>query len=153
MNHTILNRINILFISFGIAFSMLACQGQQTQAEEATSTPGKETTTVATSEKMSPATFLSSYKATEGAQLIDVRTPQEVATGKVAGATMINYRDGDFVDKIGKLDKEKPVFIYCRSGGRSGQAAAKMERMGFVHIVDMKGGMMAWDKAGLPVEK
>jgi rhodanese-related sulfurtransferase len=73
--------------------------------------------------------------------------------GKVKGAKMINYRAGDFEEQLELLDKDKTVFLYCRSGGRSGQAAAIMERMGFQHIVDMEGGMMAWQNEGLPIQK
>lgn len=153
MNHTILNRISITLISLIFALSMLSCQGQQNQAEEATTTSETETVAVATSEKMGPAEFWSLYEATEGAQLLDVRTPAEVAEGKVAGAAVINFRDPDFQEQLGSLDTEKAVFLYCRSGGRSGQAAAMMERMGFRHIVDMTGGMIAWEAAGMPVEK
>lgn len=153
MKQTILNRIFVIITSFGIAFSLLSCQGQQTQAEEGTTKSEAETVKVATSEKMDPADFWAAYEANKGAQLIDVRTPEEIAEGKVKGAKMINYRAGDFEEQLELLDKDQPVFLYCRSGGRSGQAAALMERLGFQHIVDMEGGMMAWQNAGLPIEK
>lgn len=133
--------------------SLFACQGQQTQAEEATTAPQTETAQVATSEKMPPADFWTSYEAETDAQLIDVRTPEEIAEGKVPGATMMNFRDAKFQSQLETLNKEKPVYLYCRSGGRSGQAAATMERIGFQHIIDMQGGMTAWEAAGLPVEK
>jgi len=148
-----LNQTISTIIGLGLMLSLFACQGQQTQAEEATEAPQTETAQVATSEKMPPADFWKSYEAATDAQLIDVRTPEEVAEGKVAGATMMNFRDSNFQSQLETLDKEKPVYLYCRSGGRSGQAAATMERMGFQHIVDMQGGMMAWEDAGMPVEK
>ena len=48
-----------------------------------------------------------------------------------------------------KLDKSKPVFVYCKSGGRSAKASAKLEELGFKTIIQLEGGMMKWTAAGL----
>ena len=85
-------------------------------------------------------------------QLVDVRTPEEYAGGHVKNALNINYNAGDFADRIGKLDKSKPVLVYCLSGGRSGAAAGKMQDMGFTAVYDMAGGMMKWRGAGKPID-
>lgn len=89
----------------------------------------------------------------KGAQLVDVRTPEEYADGHLKGAVNININSGDFEQQLGKLNKDVPVFVYCRSGGRSARAASKMESMGFKKVYDMDGGITAWGAAGKPVEQ
>jgi thioredoxin 1 len=83
-------------------------------------------------------------------QLIDVRTAEEFATGHLENAQNINIYDQDFSARIGKLDKEKAVFVYCKAGGRSADAAAQLHEMGFKQVYDLKGGFMAWSSAGKP---
>lgn len=78
------------------------------------------------------------------AQLIDVRTPEEFANGKIANATNSNFFDADFANQMGQLDKNKPVLVYCASGGRSAKAVALLKDMGFAEIHELKGGYNAW---------
>ena len=78
-------------------------------------------------------------------QLVDVRTPEEYAEGKIADAININVLGDDFMTEIEKLDKEKPVYIYCKSGKRSSMAAKKMSELGFVKIYDLNGGITSWE--------
>ncbi len=85
--------------------------------------------------------------------LIDVRTPQEYEQGHLEGAELMNIYDADFESRMNELDKEKEYVVYCRSGGRSGKAAAKMEKLGFKNIHNMKGGILAWNRAGLETKK
>ena len=91
---------------------------------------------------LEPKEFLAKFKATKDAQLLDVRTPEEVAEGALEGAQNINFYDADFKDKLSKLDKNKPVFVYCRSGGRSGKCAQMCKDTGFKEIYEMKGGWL-----------
>jgi len=92
-------------------------------------------------------------KHIEGAQIVDVRTPDEWNEGIIDGAVMNNIYDADFEAKLGKLDKEKPVAVYCKVGGRSGQAMAKMQELGFKEVYNLKGGMDAWKGANKPTVK
>ncbi len=85
-------------------------------------------------------------------QLIDVRTPEEYAQGHLKNAVNLNYNSDDFEKQIAKLDKTRPVMLYCLSGGRSGKAAGKMEDMGFAEVYNMDGGIMKWNSAGKPLE-
>ncbi len=78
-------------------------------------------------------------------QLIDVRTPGEFAEGHLENAVNINVNSNDFAAQVEKLDKEQPVYIYCKSGGRSGNAGKQLEAMGFKTIYDLKGGILSWD--------
>jgi rhodanese-related sulfurtransferase len=77
--------------------------------------------------------------------LIDVRTPEEFAQGAIKGAVNINYFDQKvFIKQISTLDKNKPVYLYCRSGNRSMKAARQLESLGFDKVYDLAGGYMAW---------
>jgi rhodanese-related sulfurtransferase len=54
----------------------------------------------------------------------------------------------DFAQKIAKLDKNRPVMVYCAAGGRSASAASQFKKLGFAKVYDLDGGMGAWKKAG-----
>ena len=79
-------------------------------------------------------------------QLIDVRTPKEYEEGHIGNASLIDFLADDFKDKIQILDKNKPVYLYCRSGGRSGKASKLMKELGFTEIRDLEGGYNNWIK-------
>lgn len=84
--------------------------------------------------------------------LVDVRTPEEYAEGHIKDALNINWHDPAFMDEMAKADKNKPVFVYCKSGGRSGQAAEALRGMGFKEVYDLEGGITAWKNAGMKVQ-
>jgi len=78
-------------------------------------------------------------------QLLDVRTPDEYKRGVIEGATAINYFDSDFVSQVQpKFDKNKPIYLYCASGGRSSKASSLLVLDGFVEVYNLKGGYNAW---------
>lgn len=78
-------------------------------------------------------------------QLIDVRTPAEFNSGHIKGAKNIDFFSGKFNVEFNKLNKEKPVYVYCRSGSRSRQTANKLATMGFTEIYDLKGGILNYN--------
>lgn len=86
------------------------------------------------------------------AQLLDVRTPDEYGEGHLAKAANVDYKSPDFKEKIAKLDKSKPVYVYCLSGGRSAAAATALHESGFKEVYDMKGGYLKWNISGKAVE-
>ena len=77
-------------------------------------------------------------------QLVDVRTPEEYDAGHIEKAVNIDFLAEDFEDAIQKIDKDRPVFIYCRSGGRSGRASKLMKELGFKKVYDLEGGYLNW---------
>ena len=85
--------------------------------------------------------------------LLDVRTPKEVAQGKIPGASVLNIYDENFERKLNFMQKDKPIYVYCRSGGRSSQAAKTMSKNGFSKVYNLLGGIGTWNKAELPLEK
>lgn len=76
--------------------------------------------------------------------VLDVRTPQETAQGKIKGAKEINIFDPNFNQKIEALDKGKTYLVYCRSGNRSARACSMMANQGFENLYNLKGGYTAW---------
>ena len=85
---------------------------------------------------------------TKGTIVLDVRRPVEYNAGHLENAININYFDGDFVQRITKLDKSKTLLIYCASGGRSSGAMNKLKGQGFSTMYNMLGGISAWKKSG-----
>jgi len=81
-------------------------------------------------------------------QLIDVRTPEEFTEGYIQGAINIDYRNENFKQLIEKVDKTKPVAVYCGRGGRSGSCATYMKNAGFTKIYDLDGGITRWKYKG-----
>jgi rhodanese-related sulfurtransferase len=88
----------------------------------------------------------------EDVQLVDVRTPSEFEEGFIANAQNIDYNSPYFEKEIAKLDKSKPVLVYCEKGGRSAKCVDKMKDAGFVKIYDLQGGMAKWKFKGFEVK-
>ncbi len=84
-------------------------------------------------------------------QVVDVRTTGEVRqTGKIGGAWEIDYYASDFKERVGRLDRKRPVVLYCASGGRSGSAAQQLAQMGFSKVYNYTGGMREWKALNKP---
>jgi phage shock protein E len=83
------------------------------------------------------------------AYLIDVRTPDEYNQQHLKYATNINIKSADFADQIKKLDKNKPVYLYCHSGNRSGKAADSLQTFGYTLGYNI-GGLDSLIKTGFP---
>lgn len=83
--------------------------------------------------------------------IIDVRTPEEFASGHVEGAVNINWEDPTFADQVSALDTDGNYLLYCRSGNRAGQAKSAMESMGFTSITNLGGYQDAANATGLPL--
>jgi thioredoxin 1 len=85
--------------------------------------------------------------------ILDVRTQKETRSGIISDASIVDYYDSDFSNKIKLIQKDKPVFVYCRSGGRSSKAAEQLLKQGQHQVYNLIGGISAWQKAKLPIEK
>lgn len=99
--------------------------------------------------------FAEKIKTTQSPQILDVRTPEEFESEHIENAKNINWLGDSFIQDAVNLDKTKPVFVYCKSGGRSAKAAAKLQELGFTTIYELDGGFLKWDAAGLskPMDK
>lgn len=89
--------------------------------------------------------WISKLKADTNAVVLDVRTPEEVAQGVIPNAKHIDIFKGQgFIDEVEQLDKTKTYFVYCKAGGRSGQACAVMNQLGFNKTYNLLGGFSEW---------
>ncbi|NNJ88029.1 MAG: rhodanese-like domain-containing protein [Eudoraea sp.] len=78
-------------------------------------------------------------------QLVDVRTHREFKGGHIARARNIDYYTGEsFYNEFEKMDKTKPLYLYCRTGNRSNKAAHQLAARGFEKVYDLKGGIVRW---------
>jgi rhodanese-related sulfurtransferase len=87
------------------------------------------------------------------AQLVDVRTQEEYGVSHLKDAQNICVTDTDFKEKVANLDKDKPVYVYCKKGGRSARAAKILKELGFTKIFDLQGGITNWEKQQLKTEQ
>lgn len=105
--------------------------------------------------------FIKNVNATEFKKLsesgegitLDVRTPEEIAQGQIANSSSIDFYDKKFEDRINLMPKDKAIYVYCKAGGRSAEAASLLKKNGFKAIYNLTGGITAWEQAGLPLEK
>jgi rhodanese-related sulfurtransferase len=118
--------------TFLISLLLIACSGQKPEAV------------------LSPVEFDKQFKSTPNAVLLDVRTVEEVANGKIANAQNIVY-DDVFASKLDSL-AHSPLFVYCGSGIRSAKAAKILSEKGYDEVYELAGGIKAWKAAGMPVE-
>lgn len=97
--------------------------------------------------------FEKQLTAVAEAQLIDVRTPREFEKYRIANAKNMDFNKPEFDEEMEKLDKNKPVLIYCLSGVRSKSAAERFREAGFKTVYNLDGGINAWSKAEKPMEQ
>jgi len=83
--------------------------------------------------------------------LVDVREQVEFAGGRVKGASLLPL--GELEKRHAELDHSKPIYVMCRTGRRSTEAQQKLRALGFTNVVNVSGGLEAWKKADLPVER
>lgn len=89
--------------------------------------------------------FMKVTKNNPDAVVMDVRTPEEIAEGKIRGAMEIDYYSEDFKQQLDTLDRDNMYYIYCRSGNRSRKAAEMMQEMGFKKVFNLEGGYTAYE--------
>lgn len=121
-----------LITALFVAFNLVACNAQGVK-------------------NIGPAEF---EKGISGAdvQLLDVRTDEEYKERHINQAIHINVNDKNFEQELNKLDKNKPLYVYCLSGGRSSTAANLAVKNGFKEVYNLEGGINAWVNADKPVQ-
>lgn len=90
--------------------------------------------------------------ANEMAVIVDVRTEKEWKSKHISGTTLIPINE--LKSRLGELEqyKDKQIIMHCAVGGRSKQAVEMLQKAGFTDVVNMSGGIVAWEKEGLPLE-
>ena len=82
--------------------------------------------------------------------VIDVREPDEYAEAHIPGTTLIPL--GQVPERVAEIPRDKTLILTCRTGNRSGQAATWLRSQGYEDVHNLEGGILAWQKAGLPTE-
>lgn len=103
--------------------------------------------------RLSAREFEKKIQSTPDAQVVDVRTPAEFKAGHIKDASNVDISSPEFKSMAATLDKSKPVFVYCLSGGRSASAAKYLRSEGYTRVYEMPGGMMEWRNNDLPEVK
>jgi rhodanese-related sulfurtransferase len=121
-----------LFIIFFVSICLCSCQAQKVTI-------------------LSTTAFASGIK-NNNIQLLDVRTKEEYQQAHIANSLQANWNDdAEFLKRSSALTKEKPVYIYCLSGGRSAAAATNLRKRGYT-VLELQGGINAWRNAKMPTE-
>lgn len=103
-------------------------------------------------ETVSPAVFKQGLE-NNNVQLLDVRSAEEFEDGHIKGALNIDVQEPEFeAEAANRLEKEKPVYVYCRSGRRSLLAGEMLAKDGY-NVVDLDGGILGWERNGMPIVK
>jgi phage shock protein E len=140
----------ITTVAFCATLGLNSCTSSaQSPQNEATTTTA---TSAATPFSNIDATTFKTLSEQEAGIILDVRTPSEVAAGKIPQAITIDFMAEGFAEKATALDKAQPVYIYCASGGRSGRAMDLMKGLGFTKVYNLDGGFRAWSQKGYPKE-
>lgn len=133
------------------------CEKTAAQAEEFRPTAGVASGAAATAkaggvQQMDVQAWNAALQQKKGV-ILDVRTAGEYNRAHLAGSSPVDISDPRFAQKVGKIARDKPVFVYCATGARSAAAARQMAKMGFAEVYNLQSGIMAWQQAGLPVER
>ena len=95
-------------------------------------------------EKLDQATAYAELQSDQSIQLVDVREPSEFNAGYIEGAQLIPLGTIETDFEIAIPDKDAKIFVYCRSGNRSAQAAKKLVDLGYTNVFDI-GGILDWE--------
>ncbi len=147
-----MKRFKIIAFSITLITFSVSCEAQNTKKRPLTPQSG-QSTSQNIAQNVSVTEFQQKLAAKKNAILLDVRTREEYANGHLQNGTLMDITDANFAADLGKLDKSKPVFVYCAAGGRSSKAMKTMQAMGFKEVYNMVGGFSAWQASGLPSVK
>jgi len=137
---------SIKFILLICFFTLFSCKEQRLEAQK--TVVGQK----GVIEKIVAVDFRAKVEG-QAVQLIDVRTPSEYNEGHIPLAKNVNFYDTNFLTQLAGLDKNKPVYLYCKSGGRSGKASKRLHNAGFMLVYDLKGGFSGWETEGFPIRQ
>ena len=149
-------RKSAFLVSFFVMLALLTAgcgKGQQTQQ----TVPAKAQTQALTYQNLSPDAVYQMLKNKENVVVIDVRTAPEFTgpLGHIPGAQLHPLQEiQQWAPQLDSLkNSSKKIVLVCRTGHRSRIATEFLAKRGFHNLINMVGGMMAWNKSGLPVEK
>ena len=147
-------RRNLLFILFAMLMLAACKAGGAEETDVSTSASDTANTTdidVSTLAPQIDVQTTSTVYERDDIFMLDVREQWEYDEGHIPDITLIPM--GDIPNRLDELPRDKEIIVTCRSGNRSGQITALLQSNGFTNIHNMQGGILAWESAGLPVDK
>ncbi len=126
------------YLFFIAMFSLASCANGQNSSDKY--------------KKVEVAEYMKMISMDSTVQLVDVRTPEEFEAGHLDGAINIDFKNENFANNISVLDTSKTLYIYCRSGNRSGKSSVTFLEKGFPEIIDLMGGYLEYEKVILKKE-
>ena len=142
-----LTKVNIFFVSGLILISILLGGCSSTEQNQTLGTKAE------IAKEISPQEAETLINNNDNLTVVDVRTPQEYASGHLPQAINLDFRSQTFKDELGKLDKSKAYLVYCQSGNRSQKALDTMKELGFMEVYNMTGGISQWNANNLPIAR
>jgi phage shock protein E len=106
-----------------------------------------------TAKNLTPQEFKAKLELHPDAVVLDLRTADELKHGMIPKAQHLDFFGKEFEKKINALDRSKPYFIYCASGGRSGETLELMEKKGFAIIYNLESGFTSWENHKFPISR
>lgn len=138
------------FLFAAVASAALAFTSCSAQETNGASTPASQQE-ASVAKNVDATTFNHLVESGNGV-VLDVRTAGEFRQGHIENCTQLDiYQRDAFQAGLEKLDKNTPVYVYCRSGNRSGQAMNMMKQMGFKEVYNLQGGIGAYQAKGFKV--
>lgn len=124
---------------------LCTCACAKKEASPVATPPAPEATIPEAYQDLSPVEFAEKM-GDDNVVVLDVRTPAEIANGKIDGALELDFRAPDFSAKFSKLDPEATYLVYCAGGGRSAKTCTMLHEAGFAQLYNLAGGYRAWSQ-------
>ena len=140
----------IIILIIGISF--ISCKGQKSGSDTAGTSVSTKTAHPSSNNDLATKINIDVLEAqillknSKDIVLIDVRTPGEIAQGKINDALEMDISSPDFQSNLNKLDKNKEYIVYCAVGGRSATAVSAMQQMGFTKVHNLASGYVGWSR-------
>ncbi|MFW6014019.1 MAG: rhodanese-like domain-containing protein [Candidatus Nanoarchaeia archaeon] len=143
----------VLFSGFGVTARFVADQDENIQTDSEEGSLIKDKILSSQDEDKVDILPAKAYELKENYDLVvlDVRTPNEFFSQRIQGAVNLDSNSINLKENLDKLERDNVYLVYCRTDTRSTQIANLMDDMGFENIYRLEGGIVSWQKQGLPV--
>ena len=137
-----MSKVSIFLLA--VSMFLASCKSQDNKADAGATTTNEVSVSYGVNVNVAEAKSLSA--GNPEVVWLDVRTPEEIALGKIDGALEMDFNDPQFSQKVASLDKGKEYIVYCAAGGRSAKAVELMQGMGFTNLHNLTEGYSGWSQ-------
>ena len=146
-----MKKISVFFVA-AILLASCSTESESSATNETVVTEQTEATGTASVQTIGSQEAKELLEQQSDVVVLDVRTPEEYASGHLKNAQLMNFNSPDFNEQLKTLDKDKTYLVHCAAGGRSGKATQVMEQMGFSKVYDATDGFSTLKSSGIPTE-